>query len=186
MGAQVLEDIEDGFPGEPRGNVIVRGAPLNGTVISADESAPLSDELPALAVAAALAKGSTIIHEPPDAAGRLAQIAHNLRLMGIGVSKNDQGIEIKGSAGAPLQPGCVPSHRDASIAMACAIAGLFTEGETIVEDIACVESTYAGFHDELRRFQSRGISGGIVIPFISPVPSSDSEASLRAAANPKS
>jgi 3-phosphoshikimate 1-carboxyvinyltransferase len=170
MGAQVLEDIHHGAPDEPRGNVIVRGAPLHGTVIAENEVAALDDELPILAVAASLATGSTLIHETPGEGERCAHIAHNLRLMGVEVSSRHHRIEIKGSAGAPLQPGCVPSHGDRRVAMACAIAGLFTEGETIIENIACVESAYPGFHDELKRFQSRGISGGAHTPFIAPVP----------------
>ena len=170
MGAQVMEEIRDTRSGEPRGSVIVRGAPLRGTVIEEKEVAALADELPILAVAAALARGSTVIHQTPDAAERLTRIAHNLRLMGVEIASLRHGIEIKGSAGHPLQPGCMPSYGDRRIAMACAIAGLFAEGETIVENVACVETAYHGFHDELKRFQTREISEGHYTPVIASVP----------------
>ncbi|MCB1236726.1 MAG: hypothetical protein KDM91_16795, partial [Verrucomicrobiae bacterium] len=39
------------------------------------------------------------------------------------------------------------------IAMAFAIAGLFAEGETIIEDTACVDTSYPGFETELRQLQ---------------------------------
>ena len=170
MGAQVMEEIGDPRSGEPRGCVIIRGAPLQGTVIEEKEIAALADELPLLAVAAALASGSTIIHQTPDEAESLDRIAHNLRLMGVEIAGLKHGIEIKGSAGTPLLPGVMPSYGDRRIAMASAVAGLFAEGETIVEDIACVENTYHGFHGELKRFQARAISEGAYTPVIASVP----------------
>lgn len=170
MGAQIIEEIEHCRSGEPHGSVIVRGAPLRGTIIGESEVAALHDELPVLAVAAALAGGSTVIHQTPETAERLTRIAHNLRLMGVEVATLRHGIEIKGSAGAALQPGCMPSYGDRRIAMACSIAGLFADGETIVEEIACVENTWHGFHEELKRFQARSISEGILTPVISSLP----------------
>jgi 3-phosphoshikimate 1-carboxyvinyltransferase len=170
MGARIQEDIHHSRDGEPCGHLIVRGTRLRGTVINASEIAAVRDELPVLAVAAALAEGRTVIHLTPEEAERITRIAHNLRLMGVVVSTLEHGIEITGSRGANLQPGCVPGYGDRQIATAFAIAGLFADGETIIEDVACVESAWPGFHDELRRFQTRSISAGIYTPMISPVP----------------
>ena len=61
MGAQVREAVEDVDQLEPRGVVEVTGAPLKGTVIHGKEIPQLIDELPVLAVAGALANGTTII-----------------------------------------------------------------------------------------------------------------------------
>src|SRR6266480_4769544 len=61
MGAQVREAIEDVDQLEPRGIVEITGAMLKGTVIQGKEVAQLIDELPVLAVAGALANGTTII-----------------------------------------------------------------------------------------------------------------------------
>ena len=36
--------------------------------------------------------------------------------------------------------------------MAFAVAGLFAEGETVIEDTACVETSYPGFADQMNRF----------------------------------
>jgi 3-phosphoshikimate 1-carboxyvinyltransferase len=155
MGAQILEDIKTGTDAEPEGNVIVRGATLRGTIIGEHELPALSEELPALMVAASLAAGSTKIRTTTDERDRLGRMARNLRLMGVEIGMLNNGIEIKGTAGAPMQPGCLPSGGDLRIAMASAIAGLFTEGETIVENTACIESAYAGFHHELRSLQRR-------------------------------
>jgi 3-phosphoshikimate 1-carboxyvinyltransferase len=141
-------------------------------VIKQEEIAAVRDELPVLAVAASLAQGKTVIHHPAQDAEFLSRIAHNLRLMGVTVSVSAESVEITGSDGKPLQPGCVPSYGDIRIGMAFAIAGLFAEGETIVEDTGCVDSVFHGFEDELRRFQDRSISEGIYTPVLSPVPAS--------------
>ena len=61
MGAQVREAVENVDQLEPRGIVEVTGAPLKGTVIQGKEVPQLIDELPILAVAGALASGTTII-----------------------------------------------------------------------------------------------------------------------------
>ena len=51
--------------------------------------------------------------------------------------------------GKTLQGATVTSFGDHRIAMAFAIAGLFAEGETIVEDAACVNTSYPGFESSL-------------------------------------
>jgi 3-phosphoshikimate 1-carboxyvinyltransferase len=170
MGARIQEDIYHSRDGEPYGNLIVRGTRLRGTVISVSEVTAVCDELPLLAVAASLAEGRTVIHQTPAEATLISRIVHNLRVMGVVVSTTEHAIEITGSGGAALQPGCVPGYGDSHLAMAFAIAGLFTEGETIVENTACVDSTWPGFHDELRRFQERSIFDGSYTPVLSPVP----------------
>lgn len=169
MGARILEHVNSDAS-EPLGTLIVRGAPLRGTIIPREDLTELTEELPLLAVAAAMAEGNTVIDEAPEEAERLGRIAHNLRLMGVGVSSVAQGIEIKGSGGQPLQPGCVPSYGDRRIAMAFAVAGLFASGETIIENTGCVDAAYPDFEDELRRFQSREISEGHGTPVISSAP----------------
>lgn len=179
MGAQVMEEINDTRDGEPRGTVMVHGAPLRGTVINDTETDILTDELPILTVAAALATGGTFIHQTPATAGRLHHMAHNLHLMGVEVARLNKGLEIKGTGGAFLQPGCLPSSGDPHIAMASAVAGLFAEGETIIEDVACVESRWFGFGADLQRFQSREISEGNFTPMIHAVPKTKNPKPLR-------
>lgn len=183
MGAQVMEFIDD-CNGEPRGTVIVRGAPLRGTLITAEELPELHDELPLLAIAASMASGTTGIDEPPDGDPRLQRIVHNLRLMGVSVSTGSRGIEINGNGGELLQPGCIPSGHDRRMAMAFCIAGLFTEGETIVENIECVREAYPEFDDYLHLFQSREVSDGLSHLVISPVPQRTAAAGRKSSRKP--
>jgi 3-phosphoshikimate 1-carboxyvinyltransferase len=156
MGAQVREAIEDVDQIEPRGTVEVTGAPLKGTVIQGKEIPQLIDELPILAVAGALASGKTIIRHAKELrvkeTDRIAAIAHNLRAMGVRVVELDDGLEIQGRA--ELRGACVASFGDHRIAMAFAVAGMFADGETIVQDVECVRESYPGFEKALDEFVS--------------------------------
>src|SRR5438128_366613 len=154
MGAQVREAVEDVDQLEPRGIVEVTGVPLKGTVIQGKEIPQLIDELPVLAVAGVLANGTTIIRHAKELrvkeTDRIAAIAHNLRSMGAQVIELNDGLEIHGPA--PLRGARVPSFGDHRIAMAFAIAGLFADGETTVQDAECVEISYPGFFKTIEEF----------------------------------
>jgi 3-phosphoshikimate 1-carboxyvinyltransferase len=154
MGAQVREAIEDVDQLEPRGIVEVTGVPLKGTVIQGKEVSQLIDELPILAVAGALANGQTVIRHAQELrvkeTDRIAAIAHNLRTMGAQVTEMNDGLQIHGPA--PLHGARVASFGDHRIAMAFAIAGLFAEGETIVQDADCVRESYPDFANVLEQF----------------------------------
>jgi 3-phosphoshikimate 1-carboxyvinyltransferase len=70
--------------------------------------------------------------------------------MGAEVVELEDGLEIYG--GAPLIGARVKSFGDHRIAMAFAIAGMFAEGNTIVEDTDCIATSYPGFKDQLASF----------------------------------
>jgi len=154
MGAQVREAIEEVDQLEPRGIVEVTGVPLKGTVIQGREVPQLIDELPILAVAGALAIGKTVIRHAQELrvkeSDRIASIAHNLRTMGAQVTEMNDGLEIHGPA--PLHGARVASFGDHRVAMAFAIAGLFADGETIVQDAECIRESYPGFEAVLEEF----------------------------------
>jgi 3-phosphoshikimate 1-carboxyvinyltransferase len=58
-------------------------------------------------------------------------------------------LEIYG--GAPLMGAALKSYGYHRIAMAFAIAGLFADRETIIEDADCIATSYPGFDDQLQR-----------------------------------
>jgi 3-phosphoshikimate 1-carboxyvinyltransferase len=142
MGARIREVI-DVDRGEPTGVIDIKGSTLHGTVIEGAEIPNVIDEIPILAVAAALAEGETIIRDAKELrvkeTDRIAAIATNLRAMGVDTKK------LKGAR--------VTSFGDHRIAMAFAIAGLFASGETVVEDVACVQTSYPGFDIALKHIQ---------------------------------
>lgn len=152
MGARVREVIEV-ENGEPVGMVEIHGERLKGVNIGGKEIPNVIDELPILAVAAALAQGRTVISDAAELrvkeTDRLAAIAMNLRVMGAQVTETEDGLEIMG--GEPLHGAKLRSFGDHRIAMAFAIAGLYAEGETIMTDTECVNTSYPGFYKELER-----------------------------------
>ena len=156
MGAQLREAVEDVDQLEPCGAVEVTGASLKGTVIQGKEVPQLVDELPVLAVAGALASGTTIIRQAEELrvkeTDRIAAIAHNLRAMGTQVVELKDGLEIHGRPS--LRGARVNSFGDHRIAMAFAIAGLHADGETIVQDVDCVSTSYPGFEETLEEFMN--------------------------------
>ncbi|MDQ3119752.1 MAG: 3-phosphoshikimate 1-carboxyvinyltransferase [Verrucomicrobiota bacterium] len=156
MGAQVREAVEDVDQIEPRGIVEITGAPLKGTVIQGKEIPQLIDELPILAVAGALASGTTTIRQAQELrvkeTDRIAAIAHNLRAMGAQVIELNDGLEIHGRGS--LRGARLASFGDHRIAMAFAVAGLFADGETVVQDAECVNESYPEFGKALEEIMN--------------------------------
>ena len=170
MGALVTNS-ETHSDGEPRGNITVRGGDLNATVIGGAEIPNVIDELPILAVAAALARGKTLIRDASELrvkeTDRIAAVASNLRLMGVTVTEHPDGMEIEG--GAKLQGATLPCYGDHRIAMAFLVAGMFAEGTTTLEGTECIATSYPGFERHLDLFLN-GDPGARPIPVMSAVP----------------
>lgn len=150
MGATIHETIHSDH-GEPIGDLEIIGAPLQGTTLLEEEIPNLIDEIPVLAVAAALARGRTVIRKARELrvkeTDRIATVVNNLRTMGGTVEEFDDGMEIEG--GHPLHGATLDSFGDHRIAMAFAIAGLFASGRTVITNTACVNTSYPGFQHHL-------------------------------------
>lgn len=146
MGARV-ERSADTTAGEPIaaltvGTSALRGARVGGTLISR-----LIDEIPALAVAAAVAAGPTQIGDAAELrvkeSDRIAMIARELGGLGARIEERPDGLVVHG--GARLRGARVHSGGDHRMAMSLAVAGLVAEGETVVEDVACVATSFPEF-----------------------------------------
>jgi len=170
MGARVREVIEEMDQVESIGSVEVFGTTLKGTVIEGDEIPNVIDELPVLAVAGALAEGTTIIRDARELrvkeADRIAAVATNLCAMGVPVTETDDGMQIQG--GARLRGAKLDSFGDHRIAMAFAIAGLFAEGETVIRNTECIATSYPGFEETLESFIRAKAGRETHIPVIHP------------------
>jgi 3-phosphoshikimate 1-carboxyvinyltransferase len=57
--------------------------------------------------------------------------------------------------GTPLKGAHVQSFGDHRIAMACAILGLFAEGQTVIEDVDCIATSYPSFEKDLKKLSSK-------------------------------
>ena len=168
MGACIREVVESSVHGEPAGTIDIKGCKLQGTVIGGAEIPNVIDEIPVIAVAAALAEGKTIIRDASELrvkeTDRIAAVATNLRAMGVEVEEFPDGMAITG--GKPLKGAKLQSFGDHRIAMAFAVAGMFATGETVIEDTACVQTSYPGFEETLKLIQ-KGKGIGRRTPVIS-------------------
>jgi 3-phosphoshikimate 1-carboxyvinyltransferase len=155
MGAHIHETISDSSC-EPFGTVRVYGRKLRGTKISGGEIANVIDELPIIAVIGALAEGSTEIRDAKELrvkeTDRIAAMATNLRAFGVTVDEHDDGMTIHG--GAALKGAKVGSFGDHRIAMACAVLGLFSKGETTISETGCIATSYPTFDQDMRKIAS--------------------------------
>ena len=166
MGAVMTETLHPSA-GEPIGDVEIHGAPLTGTTLLAAEIPNLIDEIPVLAVAAALASGRTVIRNARELrvkeTDRITTVVNNLRAMGAQVAEFDDGMEIDG--GHPLHAAAIDSFGDHRIAMAFAIAGLFATGETVITNTDCVNTSYPGFAHHLQAIlEHRSAPGDFTLP----------------------
>lgn len=170
MGARVREVVETSDNGEPCGTIDIKGCTLRATRIGGAEIPNVIDEIPILAVAAALAEGTTEIRDAAELrvkeTDRIAAVASNLRLMGVEVEEFPDGMAITG--GKPLKGAKLPSYGDHRIAMAFAIAGLFATRETVIEDTACVQTSYPTFAATLAKIQ-KGAGSAKRTPVISSI-----------------
>ncbi len=150
MGAHMTEILHS-TDGEPIGHVEIHGAPLKGTTLLPEEIPNLIDEIPVIAVAAALAEGDTHIRNARELrvkeTDRITTTVENLRKMGVDVEEFEDGMTIHG--GSELKGAEIHSHGDHRIAMAFAIAGLFAEGETVIHNTDCINTSYPGFAHHL-------------------------------------
>jgi 3-phosphoshikimate 1-carboxyvinyltransferase len=152
MGADI--DVE--MVGEHLADLHVRySSNLHGTEVAGDEIPDVQDEVPVLAVAAAVAEGETIFRDAAELSvketDRLATVTSELGALGGRVEPMSDGIVIHGSGGQPLPGGVAQSHGDHRIAMAAAVAGLAARGSTRIEGWEAVATSYPTFEEHLRQ-----------------------------------
>jgi len=110
------------------------------------------DLFPPLVALAAYCKGTTVI----EGVSRLSHKESNRALtlqeefakMGLSIKLQDDLMMIEGGKG--LKGAGVHSHHDHRIAMACAIAALQADGETVIEDAEAVNKSYPDFYEDLK------------------------------------
>lgn len=149
MGAQIEVEMVSGT----EARLHVRHAQLHGTDVGGSQIPGLVDEIPVLAVAAAVADGVTTFRDAAELrvkeSDRIATVTAELSALGAKVDSAPDGFAIAG--GAPLTGAQVSSHGDHRLAMALAVAGLVAEGTTRIEGWEAVATSYPGFEEDLRR-----------------------------------
>lgn len=150
MGAEIQVYPEGVSAGEPYGVIRARSSSLRGTKIGGPLIPRLIDEIPVLAVAAAVAQGHTIIQDAAELkvkeSDRITTLAVELRKMGAKIETLPDGMVLEGGT---LHGAVVDSHGDHRLAMALAVAGLIATGETVIRGAECMAVSYPGFMSDL-------------------------------------
>ncbi|MDM8000270.1 MAG: 3-phosphoshikimate 1-carboxyvinyltransferase [Dehalococcoidia bacterium] len=156
MGARLRVENERVFNNEPVADLVVESSELTATDIGGELIPRLIDEVPVLAVAACLAKGTTVIKDASELrvkeTDRIAFLVAELSKMGADVQELPDGIIIRG--GGELRGARCSSHGDHRMAMALGVAGAVADGETLIEGAEAVEVSYPGFWQDFDRLVS--------------------------------
>jgi 3-phosphoshikimate 1-carboxyvinyltransferase len=157
--ADLVEDSN-----EPAGSIHIRGVERlepaqhgRSNVISGPRVAALIDELPMLAVIGTQVVGGLVIRDAGELrhkeSDRIATTVKNLRAMGAEVEDYEDGLAVAGPTG--LRGGLLTSAGDHRIAMAFSVAALIADGQSQMDDAACVTVSFPGFFDLLDSIAER-------------------------------
>ena len=151
MGADVT--VEPDGPGTA--TIRARSGPLRATEVPASEI-PSLDEVPVLAVAAAVAEGTTVFSDVGELrvkeVDRLAAVAEMVETFGATATIDGDTLSITGVGGS-LRGARFDSRGDHRMAMAAAVAALaaWPGQHSLITGFDAVETSYPGFADDLER-----------------------------------
>ena len=151
MGANIKISNKRLLNNEPVGDIKVEHSHLRGIQIDGDIVGSLIDEIPIIAVAAAFAKGKTIIRNAEELkykeSDRIKAMTTELKKMGAKVEELSDGMIIEGVDF--LRPAKLYSYNDHRIAMALSIAALKADGESYIDGYQSVNISYPNFYETL-------------------------------------
>jgi len=154
MGADI-EILNEKRYFEPYGDIIVKSSSLKGVEVKKEEIPLMVDEVPALCVAAAFAKGKTVIRGVKELkvkeTDRIKSIVYNLGKMGVkvqalkypAVREDDWMIKIEPAE--EFKPAKFKSFSDHRTAMSAIIAAAASGKECFIDDIECINKSFPRF-----------------------------------------
>jgi len=149
MGADITLDGARKEAGEPVADLRVRGSRLTGVEVPAYRAPSMIDEYPILSVAAALAKGSTVMRGLGELrvkeSDRLAAIANGLRACGVDVEDGPDHLVVHGGQERPRGGAEIAANLDHRIAMAFLVMGMVAGKPVAVDDGSPIETSFPGF-----------------------------------------
>jgi len=133
----------------------VASSALKAFEIKKEELPSLIDEIPILCVLATQAEGESVIHDADELrvkeSDRIEAIKSLLSPMGANIRSEGNTLYIKGPT--KLKGAVVDSKKDHRIAMSGVVAGLLADGETIVKDIDCIDTSFPTFFKLLQQLK---------------------------------
>ncbi|MBV8934239.1 MAG: 3-phosphoshikimate 1-carboxyvinyltransferase [Alphaproteobacteria bacterium] len=155
MGTDIalLNRREEG--GEPIADIRARAGPLRGTEIPAERAPRMIDEYPILAVAAACARGRTVMHGLAELrvkeSNRLTAIAAGLAACGVEVAVDGDDLIVDGTGTPPEGGALIETQLDHRIAMAFLVLGLATRLPVRIDDTGPIATSFPAFITMMNR-----------------------------------
>jgi 3-phosphoshikimate 1-carboxyvinyltransferase len=149
MGADLVLLNERDEGGEPVADLRVRAGILKGADIPAERAPRMIDEYPILAVAAACARGRTVMRGLAELrvkeSDRLTAISTGLAACGVSVAVDGDTLTVEGRGGPPEGGALIATQLDHRIAMAFLVLGLATRLPVRIDDAAPIATSFPGF-----------------------------------------
>ncbi|MEE2952288.1 MAG: 3-phosphoshikimate 1-carboxyvinyltransferase [Pseudomonadota bacterium] len=150
MGASIEITHRRKSGGEDVADLIVRHSELTGIEVPASRAPSMIDEYPALAVAAAFAKGQTVMRGLDELrvkeSDRLAAVAAGLAANGVAHEEGEDWLVVTGDPdGRGYGGGTVETHLDHRIAMSFLVLGLACEKGVTVDDGRMIATSFPEF-----------------------------------------
>ncbi len=153
MGAKIEILNERTLSNEQVADIHVVTSSLSSITIEGEIIPRLIDEIPMIVVAAAFAKGTTVIKDLKGfkikESSRLKTLVFELSKMGASLHETEDGLIIEG--GKSLRGTIIDSHGDYSLVMATSLAGLVAEGETMIRKSQIVDVVFPEFLTTLNK-----------------------------------
>lgn len=154
MGADLTLVDEREVAGEPVADVLVRTSELNGIELSGDIVPLLIDEIPVIAVAAAVAHGETVVRDAEE-----LRVKESDRIQASITWLNGAGVEAEGTPDGMVVPGGnvigggqFQSYDDHRLAMSLGVAGLIASEPITVLDPDVAGISYPNFWEIIEDF----------------------------------
>lgn len=148
MGAGLRIENERLAGGEPVGDLVLEGGRLQGVEVPAARAPIMIDEYPVLAVAAACARGTTIMRGLAELrvkeSDRLAVMAEGLAACGVKVAIEGDDLIVEGSE-RPAGGALIDARLDHRIAMSFLVLGGLAAAPVTVQGAEAIETSFPGF-----------------------------------------
>lgn len=155
MGADIAFENRREAGGEPVADLRVRAGVLTGIDVPPERAPSMIDEYPILAVAAACARGRTIMRGLAELrvkeSDRLAGIAEGLTRCGVEVRIAGDDLIVEGSGAPPPGGGLIATRLDHRIAMAFLVLGLASRDPVRIDDARPIATSFPDFVPLMQR-----------------------------------
>jgi 3-phosphoshikimate 1-carboxyvinyltransferase len=151
MGAEIQISNLGEQHGEPVGDVTVSYSRLASIKVDGALVVRMIDEFPIFAVAAAFAKGTTVVRQATELrykeTDRIAAVCSKLGSIGVDIQETPDGFIIRG--GEIPRGGEVHAEGDHRLGMAMAVAGLASREGVSIRGAEIISESFPGFMDAL-------------------------------------